>query len=72
MPLPDSGDPVGALLLLLATVCIMGASLSVCYMIWSRGWEGWESWNARTGLNETEALAARAERLRDQSRMRRR
>ncbi len=72
MPLPESGDPVGALLLLLATVCIMGASLSVCYMIWSRGWEGWESWNARTGLNETEALAAREERLRDQSRMRRR
>ncbi len=71
MPLPESGDPVGGLLLLLATLCIMGASLSVCYMIWIRGWEGWESWNARTGLNENEALAAREERLRAQSRGRR-
>jgi hypothetical protein len=68
MPLPDSGDPVGALLLLLATLCIIGASLTVCYMIWLRSWEGWESWNARTGLNESEASAARAERLRNDSR----
>ncbi len=71
MPLPESGDPVGALLLLLATFCILGASLSVCYMIWLRSWEGWEAWNARTGLNENEALAARAERLAKQSRTRR-
>ncbi len=71
MPLPESGDPVGALLLLLATFCILGASLSVCYMIWLRSWEGWEAWNARTGLNESEALAARAERLAKQSRTRR-
>jgi hypothetical protein len=62
---------VGALLLLLATLCIMGASLSVCHMIWMRGWEGWESWHARTGLNEREALAARAERLRNETRGRR-
>jgi hypothetical protein len=34
-------------------------------MIWSAGWEGWESWNARTGLDEDQALAARAERLSD-------
>ncbi len=65
MPLPESGDPLGALLLLLATLCILGASLSVCYMIWLRSWEGWESWNARTGLNESEALAAREQRLAD-------
>ena len=71
MPLAESGDPVGALLLLLATLCIMGASLTVCYMIWSRSWEGWESWNARTGLNESEALAARAERLQNKTRDRR-
>lgn len=63
MALPEGGDPVGALLLLLATFCILGASLSVCYMIWLRNWEGWESWNARTGLNENEALAAREQRL---------
>jgi hypothetical protein len=68
VPLPEGGDPVGGLLLLLATFCILGASLTVCYMIWIRSWEGWESWNARTGLNENEALAARAERLRNQAR----
>ena len=61
---------MGSLLLLGATLCIIGASLTVCYAIWSRGWEGWESWNARTGLNEDEALAARAERLRDKRRTR--
>ena len=66
-----SGDAMGSLMLLGATLCIIGASLTVCYAIWSRGWEGWESWNARTGLNEDEALAARAERLRDQPRTRR-
>ena len=71
MPVPESGDPIGALLLLLATFCILGASLSVCYMIWLRSWEGWEAWNARTGLNESEALATRAERLAKQSRSRR-
>jgi hypothetical protein len=63
MPLPESGDPGGALMLLAATVCILGASLVVCYIIWSAGWEGWESWSARTGLNEEEASAAREERL---------
>jgi hypothetical protein len=63
MALPESGDPAGALLLLAAAICIMGASLTVCYMIWSAGWEGWESWNARTGLDEDPALAARSERL---------
>ena len=62
--LPETGDPIGALLLLVATGFIIAASLSVCYAIWSRGWEGWEDWNARTGLNEQEALATRQERLR--------
>jgi hypothetical protein len=60
----NTGDALGSFLLLGATLCIVGASLSVCYAIWSRGWEGWESWNARTGLNEEEALATKAERLR--------
>ena len=68
MSLPESGDPIGALLLLLATFCILGASLSVCYMIWLRSWEGWESWNARTGLDEDQAFAARSERLSDRDR----
>ncbi len=63
-----SGDLVGSLLLLGATFCILGASLTVCYAIWSRGWEGWEAWNARTGLNEDEAIAARLERLEDETR----
>jgi len=63
MPVPESVDPFGALLLLVGTICILGASLVVCYMIWSAGWEGWESWNARTGLNDEEASLARQERL---------
>ena len=65
-----SGDALGSFLLLGATFCILGASLTVCYAIWMRGWEGWESWNARTGLNEEEALAERLERLQDDSRNR--
>ena len=64
MPLgTETGNPVGAFLLLGATACILGASLTVCYAIWSRGWEGWESWNARTGLDEDEAVTERLERL---------
>jgi hypothetical protein len=58
-----TGDPVGALLLLGGMLCIIAASYSVCYAIWSRSWEGWEAWSARTGLNEDEALATRADRL---------
>jgi hypothetical protein len=65
-----SGDALGAFLLLAASLCILGASLTVCYAIWMRGWEGWESWNARTGLNEEEALAERLSRLQDKSRNR--
>jgi len=58
-------------LLLAGSFRILGASLSVCYAIWSRGWEGWESWNARTGLDEDAALTARHERLEDERRSRR-
>jgi hypothetical protein len=54
-----SGDAVGALLMLGGMLCIIAASYSVCYAIWSQSWEGWEAWNARTGLNEDEALAER-------------
>lgn len=42
---------------------MIGASFTVCYAIWSRGWEGWESWSARTGLDEEQALYERNERL---------
>ena len=56
--------PLGPWLLLLSALCVLAASYLVCYMIWNAGWEGWESWNARTGLNESEALHERHERLR--------
>ena len=59
----DGPDPLGAVFLLAGMLCIIGASFTVCYTIWSRGWEGWESWSARTGLNEHEAMSERQERL---------
>jgi len=43
-------------------LCILGASYSICYAIWMRGWEGWESWNARTGLDDEAALYERINR----------
>ena len=49
------GDPIGGLLLLGSALCIVAASLVVCYAIWIRTWEGWESWNARTGLDAERA-----------------
>ncbi len=61
------GDPIGSLFLLGGMLCIIGASYTVCYAIWSRGWEGWESWNARTGLDEEQATLERDQRLRDGS-----
>lgn len=64
----ETGNPLGAFLILAATLCILGASYTVCYMIWSAGWEGWESWNARTGLNEDEALYERQKRLSQRTR----
>jgi len=57
------GDVPGSLFLLGGMLCIIGASFSVCYAIWSRGWEGWESWNARTGLDEDQASYEREDRL---------
>jgi len=48
-------DPGAAILMLAAALCIIGASLVVCYMIWLATWEGWESWNARTGLDADRA-----------------
>lgn len=57
-----TGDPLSAFLMLGASVCILGASFTVCYAIWMRGWEGWESWNARTGLDEDQALYDQYER----------
>ena len=53
---------MGSLLLLAGMLCIIGASYSVCYAIWMRGWEGWDSWNARTGLDEDAALYERVTR----------
>ena len=61
--MPTTGDPVSGLLMLGASVCIIAASFSVCYAIWSRGWEGWESWHERTGLDEEAASFERQERL---------
>ena len=62
--MPGIEPNVGSAFLLLASaICAIGASFVVCYMIWSAGWEGWEAWNARTGLNENEALYERQRRL---------
>ena len=49
------GDPGAGFLMLAASLCIVAASLIVCYMIWLATWEGWESWNARTGLDADHA-----------------
>ena len=59
---PDSevANPLGALLLLGATVFLLSAMYVVCYTFFMANWEGWESWNRRTGLN---AEAAEDERL---------
>jgi hypothetical protein len=59
------GDPVGGLLLLGSALCIVAASLVVCYVIWLNTWEGWESWNARTGLDAERADEERLLRHRD-------
>jgi hypothetical protein len=48
---PDAANPVGALLLLGATVFLLGAMYLVCYTFFMSNWEGWESWNRRTGLD---------------------
>ena len=48
---PDAANPVGALLLLGATVFLLAAMYVVCYTFFMASWEGWESWNRRTGLD---------------------
>ena len=59
----DVGDPVAAMLLLLATLCMLAAMYVVCYTFFMANWEGWESWHRRTGLDrdraEEEALHKR-------------
>jgi hypothetical protein len=57
---PDVANPVGALMLLGATVFLLAAMYVVCYTFFMANWEGWDSWNRRTGLN---AEAAEDERL---------
>ena len=57
---PDVANPVGALLLLGATVFLLAAMYLVCYTFFMASWEGWESWNRRTGLD---AEVAEEERL---------
>ena len=56
----DIANPVGALLLLGATVFLLAAMYLVCYTFFMANWEGWESWNRRTGLD---AEVAEDERL---------
>jgi hypothetical protein len=51
VPDPDVANPVGALLLLGATVFLLAAMYLVCYTFFMANWEGWESWNRRTGLD---------------------
>ncbi len=62
------GDPGAAALLLAASLCIIAASLTVCYTIWQLTWEGWESWNARTGLDADRADDERARRRTERER----
>ena len=58
---PDVANPLGALLLLGATVFLLAAMYVVCYTFFMASWEGWESWNRRTGLD---AEVVEEERLR--------
>ncbi len=60
---PDAVDPVGALLLLGSTICLLAAMYVVCYTFFMANWEGWESWNRRTGLDAEIAEAERLKRL---------
>jgi len=61
---PDAPDPIGALLLLGATISLLAAMYVVCYTFFFATWEGWESWNRRTGLDTEAAEAERERRLR--------
>jgi len=60
---PDAVDPVGALLLLGSTICLLAAMYVVCYTFFMANWEGWESWNRRTGLDAEIAEEERLKRL---------
>jgi hypothetical protein len=60
----DAPDPIGALLLLGATIALFAASYVVCYTFFMANWEGWESWNRRTGLDAENAEEERLRRLR--------
>ncbi len=58
----DVGDPVGAMVLLLATLCMLAAMYVVCYTFFMANWEGWESWHRRTGLDGDRAVEEAARR----------
>jgi hypothetical protein len=60
---PDVANPVGALLLLGATVFLLAAMYVVCYTFFMANWEGWESWNRRTGLDAEIAEEERLKKL---------
>jgi hypothetical protein len=60
----DVPDPVGALLILGASISLIAAVYVVCYTFFMANWEGWESWNRRTGLDAENAEEERARRLR--------
>ncbi len=60
---PDAVDPLGALLLLGSTICLLAAMYVVCYTFFMANWEGWESWNRRTGLDAEIAEEERLKRL---------
>ena len=59
----DAPDPVGALLLLGASISLIAATYLVCYTFFMANWEGWESWNRRTGLDSEIAEEERLKRL---------
>jgi hypothetical protein len=61
---PEATDPIGALLLLGSTICLLAAMYIVCYTFFMANWEGWESWNRRTGLDAEIAEEERQRRLR--------
>ena len=53
--LESTGDPLGAFLILGATVCVLAAMYVVCYTFFMAHWEGWEAWHKRTGLDADRA-----------------
>jgi len=60
---PDAVDPVGAVLLLGSTICLLAGMYVVCYTFFMANWEGWESWSRRTGLDAEIAEEERLKRL---------